>query len=218
MTKIAISNSRDPYSASATRMPESDKYWRWGDDNHLPDLLSVMARRAVTHRRIINDKADYITGKGFTFDPSQHLLTSFVGRVNSDGESLRQLINKVAFDKVLFANAFIEVVTDATHSSLAIYHHDATKCRVARDSKHVIIHHDWNNFKLDKAKQLPLYPEFEQQTDGTHRSIIHYKDYEPTFQHYGIPPHCRSQRGTQSSIRQIDGTSRASTTRFRCRV
>ncbi len=187
MTKIAISNSRDPYSAHSVRMPESDKYWRWGDDNHLPDLLSLMARRAVTHRRIINDKADYITGKGFAFDTTQPLLTSFVGRVNSDGESLRQLINKVAFDKMLFANAFIEVVTDATHSSLALYHHDASKCRVARQSKHILIHPDWSNFKLDKAQQLPLYPTFEEHSDGTLRSIIHYKDYEPTFHHYGIP-------------------------------
>ena len=27
-----------------------------------------MARRSVTHRRIINDKADYISGKGFSCD------------------------------------------------------------------------------------------------------------------------------------------------------
>ena len=34
---------------------------------------------------------------------------------------------------------------------------------------------------------MPLYPTFEKQTDGTLRSIIHYKDYEPMFHHYGVP-------------------------------
>ena len=36
---------------------------------------------------------------------------------------------------------------------------------------------------------LPLYPHFEQQQDVTLRSIIHYKDYEPGFSHYGVPPY-----------------------------
>ena len=36
---------------------------------------------------------------------------------------------------------------------------------------------------------LPLYPNFEVQTDGTLRSVVHYKDYEPTFSHYGVAPY-----------------------------
>ena len=38
------------------------KVWSWGDDNMLPYALSLLARRSVAHRRIINDKADYIAG------------------------------------------------------------------------------------------------------------------------------------------------------------
>ncbi len=141
----------------------------------------------MTHRRIINDKADYITGKGIAYDASQPLLASFVERVNAEGESLRQLINLVAFDKMLFANAFVEVVRDAKHTTLSLYHHDASLCRLAKDSEHVIMHHDWASFNMRDAKQLPIYPLFETQEDGTERSMVHYKDYEPTFSHYGVP-------------------------------
>jgi hypothetical protein len=88
---------------------------------------------------------------------------------------------------MLFGNAFLEVVTDESHSFLSLYHHDATHCRVAKDSQHIILHHDWHNFRVAEAKTLPLYPLFEQQSDGTVRSIIHYKDYEPMFLHYGVP-------------------------------
>ncbi|MFI3270164.1 MAG: phage portal protein [Rikenellaceae bacterium] len=186
--KIGVTNSQsDPYALTATRVVQSDKYWRWGDDNLFPQLLSALSRRAVTHRRIINDKADYITGKGITYDTSQPLLASFVERVNGEGETLRQIINRVAFDKMLFANAFVEVVRDAAHTTLSLYHHDGSTCRVARDSQHIIMHPDWSQFNINEAQQLPIYPLFELQSDGTERSMIHYKDYEPTFTHYGVP-------------------------------
>ena len=165
------------------------EYWRWGSDNRFPMMLAAMSRRSTTHRRIINDKADYISGKGFVHDGTSPLLESFICRANGQGESLRQVINKVAFDKSLFGNAFLEVVTDPSHSFLSLYHQDASRCRIARDSQHVLLHHDWTHFAAGDAVRLPLYPLFEQQADGTLRSVVHYKDYEPMFEHYGVPPY-----------------------------
>ena len=184
----ATSSTPDPYTTSSKRVESSD-FWRWGSDNRLPKVLSAMSRCSTTHRRIINDKADYITGKGFTFDREVPLLESFVGCVNGGGESLRQLINKVAFDKSLFGNAFIEVVTDTDHTFLSLYHQDAVRCRVAKDSAHILLHHNWDSYTPKEVSVLPIYPLFEQQSDGTLRSIIHYKDYEPGFEHYGVPPY-----------------------------
>ena len=192
-TKTTISNSApvascDPYMSMAP-VVRSEKFWRWGDDNLLPCALALMSRRSTTHRRIINDKADYISGKGFSCDASQPRLAEFIERVNGDGETLRQVINKLAFDKSLFGNAFMEIVTDAGHTFLSLYHQDASCCRVARDSAHILLHHDWRRFRADEARQLPLYPAFEQAADGTLRSMVHYKDYEPMYSHYGVPPY-----------------------------
>ncbi len=186
-SKIAVTNRTDPYIAGGSLAPKSDKYWRWGDDNLFPNALAAMSRRAATHRRIINDKADYIAGKGITCDLQTPLLGSFIARVNSRGESLRQILSRLAFDRVLFGNAFLEVVCDEAKSSMSIFHHDASKCRVAVDSKHVILHHDWSKFKSSEAVTLSLYPEFESAEDGSLRAMIHYKDYEPMFEHYGVP-------------------------------
>ena len=88
--------------------------------------LALMSRRSTTHRRIINDKADYSSGKGFTFDPEVPLLGAVVAQVNGSGESLRQVCSKLSFDKSLCGNAFLEVVTDEKHSFLALYHQDAS--------------------------------------------------------------------------------------------
>lgn len=183
---VAVENHADPYQIGAAKV-ENDHFWRWGEDNLLPVALALMARRATTHRRIINDKADYIAGKGFTCDEQQPLLNAFLNRANGEGESLRTILHRLAFDKSLFGNAFLEVVTDAGHTFLSFYHQDASCCRVARDSEHVLLHADWSRFRESEVRTLPLYPRFEEQEDGTLRTMIHYKDYEPLFRHYGVP-------------------------------
>ena len=58
---------------------------------------------------------------------------------------------------------------------------------MARDSPHILLHHEWSRFRASEARSLPLYPQFEEQADGTLRSMVHYKDYEPMFEHYGVP-------------------------------
>ncbi|MBQ5830744.1 MAG: phage portal protein [Alistipes sp.] len=185
---VAVQNKR-PSSlfAISAESVQSDRYWRWGDDNMMPYALSLMSRRSTTHRRIINDKADYIAGKGFSLNDEEPLLRQLVGRANGAGDSLREVVCRLAFDKALMGNAFLEVVTDQEHSFLSLYHQDASRCRLARDNEHVILHHNWQSFHDDEASTLPLYPRFEKQADGSLRSVVHYKEYEPMFSHYGVP-------------------------------
>ena len=185
---VAVQNKR-PSSlfAISAESVQSDRYWRWGDDNMMPYALSLMSRRSTTHRRIINDKADYIAGKGFSFNDEEPLLRQLVGRANGAGDSLREVVCRLAFDKALMGNAFLEVVTDQEHSFLSLYHQDASRCRLARDNEHVILHHNWQSFHDEEASTLPLYPRFEKQADGSLRSVVHYKEYEPMFSHYGVP-------------------------------
>ena len=188
--RAAVRNDRtDPYLTLGAGRVESDRFWRWGDDNLFPAALALMARRSTTHRRIINDKADYISGKGIVCDEGEPLLRAFVERVNGSGETLRQLLNKLAFDKSLFGNAFLEVAVCEEAPSLSLFHQDASRCRVARDSAHILLHPDWAAFRPAEALSLPLWPAVARQADGTLRSVVHYQDYEPMFEHYGVPPY-----------------------------
>ncbi|MDE5944196.1 MAG: phage portal protein [Rikenella sp.] len=161
--------------------------WRWGTDNRLPEALAALSRSSTIHRRIINDKADYISGSGLTVDELSPRTAELIGSANGDGQSLRTIVQRVALDRCLLGNAFLEVVTDPSHSFLSFYHQDATRCRLSRDDRHVILHHDWRQYRPSESIVLPLYPSFEPQSDGTLRSVIHYKDYEPMFEHYGVP-------------------------------
>ena len=178
--------SRDPFRA-APRTGGTAGCWRWGDDNLFPLALAEMFRRSVTHRRIVNDKADYIAGKGFSMGEGLPRLAAFVAHANRDGETLRQVFRKLAFDKMLFGNAFVEIVTDEAGTFLSLFHQDASRCRLARDDRHVLLHGDWSRAPRSGFRSLPLWPLTERGADGLLHAVIHYKDYEPAFSHYGVP-------------------------------
>jgi hypothetical protein len=65
---VAVKGSKTPGDFPQARVVRGGDFWRWGDDNMFPAHLALMSRRSTTHRRIINDKADYISGKGFSLD------------------------------------------------------------------------------------------------------------------------------------------------------
>ena len=77
-------------------------------------------------------------------------------------------MNKLAFDKSLFGNAFLEIVTDEQRSFLSLFHQDASKCRVARDGRHVLLHHNWAGFVPAQAQSIAIFPNFEPAADGLH--------------------------------------------------
>lgn len=186
----AIANRTEPLLGSvAVAKSERVDIWNWGDDNMLPYALSLLARRSVAHRRIINDKADYIAGKGMVCSDKIPLLRHISESANGSGETLRSVISRLALDSAMFGNAFLEVVTDERRSFISLYHIDASKCRIAQDSAHVAVSSDWQNFKSSEAVTLALFPNFEPSEDGTLRAVVHYKSYEPMFSHYGVAPY-----------------------------
>jgi hypothetical protein len=176
--------------SSLFRTPQgsANDLWRWGADNLFPVRIERLARANATHRGIIQSKSRYLSGSGFVFDDKNAKLARIVSRANGK-ESLAQVIGKVIKDKVLFGNAFIEVVI--VRGELVLFHQDATRCRVSKPTKdaeeRIIISKDWEARQSSYDKSLPIFPRFELREDKTMRSIVHIKDYEPMFEHYGVP-------------------------------
>lgn len=188
-TKIAINNNRgDSLFAGigSGSIVTNSEYWSFGSNNMFPYALSILSRSSAAHRRIMNDKADYISGKGFICDDKEKELNSFIKHVNNKDENLRNMLRDVIYDYILTGNGYIEVVSNNKGSFLSLFHQDSTKCRLSKDKKHIILHQDWNQFNKSESKELPIYPAFEEK-DGLLRSIVRYKDYEPMFENYGIP-------------------------------
>lgn len=162
------------------------KVWVWGSDNLFPQRLSLLARSNSIHRGIMKSKANYIAGRGFAFDDKNPALQRIVERANGQ-YSLAEVMHRAIYDKVMTGNGFIEVVI--AYGNLLLFHQDSTRCRVVKDDSdtHIVISKDWNNHLSEYDVTLPIFPAFEQQADKTMRSILHLKDYEPQYKHYGVP-------------------------------
>ena len=65
-----------------------------------------------------------------------------------------------------------------------IYHLDATTVRMSKSKKEVYINADWCRYwnQEEKIHRLPIYPRVSH-----NKFVIHFKDYEPTFNFYGLP-------------------------------
>ncbi len=185
-TYLKNSNTLQPIIGSAgggAQQSDAMRVWLWGADNLLPSALSALSRGASIHRRILHDKADYIAGRGFKCDDP--MVTRLSECCNSQNQSLRSVVQRLALDKCVFGNALLEVVI--SDAKIALWHQDVTRMRLAVDTNHVVLSSSWSNPKSSEVKVLPLFPLFEEQPDGTLRTAIHYKDYEPMFENYGVP-------------------------------
>lgn len=171
-------------------MTNARDYIPFGSDNLFPQHVARLNRKSAVNRGILHSKVRYIVADGFNYDENHTELAEFVQQANANKEDLRTVLKHATLDKQEFGNGWIQVVTDSNMSFVNVYHVDSTKCRLHSDLKHVIIHNDWARYEGTKSERVVLakWPLFEQDPeDGQWRSMIQIKDYEPTFEHYGVP-------------------------------
>lgn len=159
---------------------------RFGNDNLFPSALANINRRSAVHRGILNFKSIYMMGKGFVSE--QPDINEIIVNPNNSIDTLNDIFGRVLKDKLSLGNGYIEIVSNTRRGFIQFFHQDATKVRLHKDKKSILIHPDWSNVQntKDKLIQIPLFPVFAY-VQGSYRSIFHYKDYEPEYTHYGIP-------------------------------
>ena len=156
------------------------KFIPFGTNNLFPQYLAELKRKSSTHRSVLAQKTIFTSGAKFVTNNDD--VKEYIKDVNADGESLRQVFKKLADDYYTFGNAYLEGVL--YDGGLNLYHIDATTVRASKDKKEVYIHPDWAKYNTmkDKLSIIPLYPSVKR-----NRFILQFKDYEPTFQFYGLP-------------------------------
>ena len=156
------------------------KWIPFGDDNLFPQYLAELKRKSATHRSVLAQKTVFTSGAKFVCNNES--LERFIEDVNADHESLRDVFKKLADDYYTFGNAYMECVM--YDGGVNIYHLDATTVRMSKTKKEVYVNPDWCRYwnNEEKIYRLPIYPRV-----AHNKFVIHFKDYEPTFQFYGLP-------------------------------
>ena len=156
------------------------KFIPFGTNNLFPQYLAELKRKSSTHRSVLAQKTIFTSGAKFVTNNED--VKEYIKDVNADGESLREVFKKLADDYYSFGNAYLEGVL--YDGGLNLYHIDATTVRMSKNKKEVYVHPDWAKYNTmkDKLSILPIYPEV-----SGNRFVLQFKDYEPTFQFYGLP-------------------------------
>ena len=152
----------------------------FGENNLFPQYLAELKRQSSTHRSVLAQKTIFTSGAKFVTNNDD--LREYIYNVNADGESLRQVFKKLADDYYSFGNAYLEGVL--YDGGMNLYHIDATTVRMSKNKKEAYVHPDWAKYNTmkDKLSIIPIYPEV-----NGNRFVLQFKDYEPTFQFYGLP-------------------------------
>ena len=194
-----------PYSGVETN---HNDYIPFGSDNQFPNALALFSRKSPNHRGVLNSKVKYCLGDGiFPKDEKNTELQDMLDSMNQEGESINHIQKKLYLDRFMTGNYYIELITDVRRSFLWINHIDATKCRLGKDGKTIIISPDWSKDTGSGDKNRIVrakYPEFEPDTTGdlsAHRSIFHGFDYEPEFTFYGLPLYIAGKDSVQIDLR-----------------
>ena len=202
---IAPADKIQPYSGVENNYRD---FIPFGSDNLFPNALALFARQSPNHRGVINSKVNYAMGDGLVpTDENDQATEDLLQSINFEGESLNDVQKKLLLDNFITGNYYIECITDKNRSFLWFNHIDATKARVSKDLKNILIHPDWSRYtgKTDKnLKVIPVYPNFEPDTkDGisAHRCVYHGFSYEPEFSFYGIPQYISGKDSVQIDLR-----------------
>lgn len=172
------------------------------EGNLFGEKLALRALRSPTHSAALATKGIYAIGHGFTTEDEAFMRYIEGEGVNGWDETFNEFAKHDMDDSIMSGNSFIEVVR--VGSEYFLYSRDYTTFRRGKGkySEGFFYSPDWTNAdeygNASDPKDIPIYyPEFpkferiERLDKGNaikaERSIIHWKNRKPTFEHYGLP-------------------------------
>lgn len=150
----------------------------WGENNQYPKFLWDLYSNCSTLQTIVNGTADYVCGDDIICN-----VPNFQSQVNKKGETIGELIAKIAVDYIIFGSFAIQVIRNINNEVSELYWIDINKLR--SDEKNEVFYYseDWNK-SYGRVKTI-LYPKFNSK-DSNPTSIFYYKGNK-TRTTYGTP-------------------------------
>jgi len=193
---VVLSSTEVPENVREQKETErtTKEFIRFGTDNLFPQALAGLYRKSPNLRAIINSITIFTVGGGFKVSEDNKEGDDWLRSVNADGEDLMDVYDRSMTDKGVIGNRYLLLSTDSVignASFLNVDHFQSVKCRLKKvkpgDEQMILVHPDWSRFDSHKKllKEFPIYPNF-MEMDGAFRSMVHIKEYEPDFDHYGI--------------------------------
>lgn len=162
----------------------------WGNDNRYPDFLFDLYTNCTTLQSVINGTADFIVGDDITCN-----VPRFQTKVNKKGETIKDIIDRIIVDYLIFGGFAIQVLRDFNGNVSEIYWLDFAKVRSDKKNEVFFYSDDWTR-SYGRVKYI-TYPKFKE-GDSNPASIYYYKgtktrDVYPTPLYNGAIKSCMVQ-------------------------
>lgn len=175
----AIDRYTETTTVSNTEKKISGKeFISWGDNNTYPQFLWDLYNNCTTLQTIINGTSDYVCGDDVVCN-----VNGFEKRINKKGETISDLISKIAVDYLIFGSFAIQIIRNFEGGISELYWIDINKLR--SDEKNEIFYYsdDWTK-SFGRVKTIK-YPKFNA-IDKNPTSVFYFKGNK-TRGVYGSP-------------------------------
>lgn len=150
----------------------------WGDGNKYPNFLYDLYSNCTTLQTIINGTVDYVNGDDIVCN-----VAGFDVGVNSKGDTIKDLIQKITMDYLIFGSFAIQIIRNFNGGIAELYWVDINKLRSDEKNEVFFYSDDWSK-SYGRVKTLK-YPKFNP-NDKNATSIFYYKGNK-TRSTYGVP-------------------------------
>lgn len=139
----------------------------WGEDNAYPQYLFSLYSDVATLQSVINGTADFISGNNIICNVSK-----FENQINKNGETMNDLIQKLAVDYLIFGGFAFQVIRNYEGDINEIYWLDFAKLRCNKNNEIIYYSDDWSK-SYGRVKYI-TYPKYKE-GDENPTSIVYYK-------------------------------------------
>ena len=155
-SKRVLFSAIAPYVASnivsAEEKDERGKeYVSWGDGNKYPQYLDSLYNSAPTLQTIINGTADFVSGSSIQMN-----IERWQNAVNSDGDTIDDLVAMLAVDYLKYGGFAFTVIRDMAGNVAELSYIDVARLRCDRDREVFYYSEDWSKTRIKVLK----YPKF----------------------------------------------------------
>lgn len=164
-------------------------YVFYGERNNYPAYLLEMYQRSAKHNAIVNGKVNYITGKGWTYDPKD-LASDLVTELNrlledpNPYDDLNDILYKVTLDFEIFNGFALEIIWNLQGKISQIAHVNFGNIRVNEKQDKFYFAQEWKEF--GEPEGLVEYVAFNPE-NKLGKQLFYYSSYAPSVKYYPVP-------------------------------
>lgn len=149
---------------------KADGWATWGSDNKFPNYLYDLFEHSSQMSSIVKTMIDYLTGDEIV--NNTHLQEA----VNRKGETMKDLIENLAFDYCVYGGFAFQVVRNKMGGIAELNNIDFRTVRVNEDEDKVYVNTGWKSAVAKRGVQTKVYERFNPKAKQPN-SVFYYKGH-----------------------------------------